>query len=282
MPRALVVRAAGTNCDLELCRAFALGGAEVDLAHVDAIARDPSLVERAHLIGFPGGFSYGDDIASGRILAMRVREKLYGPLREAMERGAIVIGVCNGFQVMVQAGLLPGPGVGERWPPDASPRPRLSLVDNTDARFTDRWVGVEVEPDTCCAWAKDAFTLPDEVWARDVAMLPVAHGEGRLVTESAATLGELERRGQVVLRYRDNYNGSAGRVAGVCDASGRVFALMPHPERYLDWTRHPYWTRLSPSARAGQTPGARLFRNAVEAAMGRTDFVRETGTVAVR
>ncbi len=275
MTRALVIRTAGTNCDAELCRAFAMAGAEVDLVHVDALARDPARLDACDLVGFPGGFSYGDDIASGRILAMIVRERLYPALREALERGAIVIGICNGFQVLVQAGLLPGPGVGESWPAEAPPARRLALVDNADARFCDRWVGIEVEPNTCCAWAREAFTPPEEPWAADVAMLPVAHGEGRLVTDAPSTLGELERRGQVVLRYRDNFNGSTGRIAGVCDASGRVFGLMPHPERYLDWTRHPYWTRLDPAARKTPTPGARLFRAAVEA-------VRETRGAGAR
>src|SRR5689334_4270740 len=109
MLRALIIRAAGTNCEQELMRAFSLAGATPTLLHLDAVIRDPAQIDGFDLIGFPGGFSYGDDIASGRIFAMRVRERLYPQLRASVERGVPIIGVCNGFQVLVQVGLLPGP-----------------------------------------------------------------------------------------------------------------------------------------------------------------------------
>jgi phosphoribosylformylglycinamidine synthase len=259
MPRALVIRAAGTNCDAEMMRAFALAGATPDLVHLDRLIAEPARLDEFDLIGFPGGFSYGDDIASGRIFAMKVRERLYPALRGAIERGCPVIGVCNGFQVLVQTGLLPGPEAGEPWPLGAPPEQRVSLAENAEARFVDRWVPVEFDANSRCVWTAGLSGAPD------VMQLPVAHGEGRLVARPGVLEG-LKRAGQVALRYLDNYNGSEGAVAGICDASGLVFGLMPHPDRYLDWNRHPYWTRLGAEAMRGETPGLRIFRNAVEAA----------------
>ncbi|MBI1190465.1 MAG: phosphoribosylformylglycinamidine synthase [Tepidisphaera sp.] len=266
MVKALVIRAPGTNCDSEMCRAFAMAGAGVTLSHLDEVIAAPDVIGEHELFGFPGGFSYGDDVASGRIFAMKAREALYPHLRAAIERGALVIGACNGFQVLAQMGLLPGPWAGEGWP-DEPPMQIASLTDNQDARFCDRWVGVKFEPSSVCVWTKGlAESLPAEpALARAVSQLPAAHGEGRFVTTDDA-MGAMEKAGQIALRYTDNYNGSMASVAGICDASGRVFGLMPHPERYLDWTRHPFWTRLDAGTRKGDTPGLRIFRNAVEAA----------------
>ncbi len=258
--RALVIRTAGTNCDAELCRAFALAGAEPDLVHLDALIAAPECLAGADLIGFPGGFSYGDDVASGRLFAMRVRERLYPDLRAAAERGVPMIGVCNGFQVLVQVGLLPGPAAGESWP-DAFPEQVLSLTRNVDGAFVDDWHGVQVEPGTSCIWTQGL-----EGYDEDAQRLPSAHAEGRLMADSPQTIEQLERAGQVALRYTDNFNGSVGAIAGVCDATGRILGLMPHPERYLDWTRHPYWTRLDESTRSKTPPGLVMFQNAVNAA----------------
>lgn len=237
----------------------------MDLVHIDALASDPSTLDRCHLIGFPGGFSYGDDIASGRIFAMRLGETLWPALRQAAARGALMIGACNGFQVMVQVGLLPGPDKGQPWP-DQRPTQTVALAENIQARFVDRWVGVQPDAASTCLWTRsiaDAFEPED---LQHVLQLPVAHGEGRFTTQSPQTLAHLQRGGQVALRYTDNYNGSEDRIAGISDASGRIFALMPHPERFLDWSRHPYWTRLSDKVKKLDTPGMMMFRNAVAAA----------------
>jgi phosphoribosylformylglycinamidine synthase subunit PurQ / glutaminase len=264
MVNALVIRTAGTNCDAELVRAFEMAGARADTVHLHSLVNAPAELERYGLIGFPGGFSYGDDIASGRIFAMRVREKLYPALRAAIERRVPMIGVCNGFQVLVQVGLLPGPANGEDWPVGRPPPQVVALSDNIRARFVDRWVGVRPEPSSVCVWTRG---IDEGGPARaDIMQLPVAHGEGRFVASSPEVLSGLESSGRVALRYTDNYNGSQGAIAGICDRSGLIFGLMPHPERYLDWNRHPYWTRLDASVRSGDTPGLRIFRNAVEAA----------------
>lgn len=267
-PRALVIRAAGTNCDAEMCLAFEMAGASVALVHVDRLIADPKQIDGFDLIGFPGGFSYGDDIASGRILAMKLREKLYPALREAAQRGCPMIGACNGFQVLVQVGLLPGPAGGaggEDWPIDAAPMQTTSLAHNSGGRFMDQWVRVRPNPESPCIWTKglaEAFPDPQS----EVMTLPIAHGEGRFITSSPAVLDALKANGQIALTYVENPNGSEADIAGICDPSGRIFGLMPHPERYLDWTRHPFWTRLSASTRAGATtPGLMMFQNAVRA-----------------
>ena len=265
-PRALVVRTAGTNCDAEMCRGFELGGAAVELIHVDRLIADPGQIDRFELIGFPGGFSYGDDIASGRILAVRIKQHLYPQLRAAARRGCPMIAACNGFQVLVQTGLLPGPAGGEGWPEDRTPQQEVALTFNSGGRFVDTWVGVKYEPASVCVWTKGLAEIGGE-HAADVSLLPIAHGEGRFATAEAGVLKRLEAAGQIAVRYTDNPNGSEGHVAGICDATGRIFGLMPHPERYLQWNRHPYWTRIDPSVRSGDTPGVRMFRNAVEAAV---------------
>ena len=261
-PRALVIRTAGTNCDAEMVRAFELAGARADLLHVDALIADPARVDDYHLIGFPGGFSYGDDIASGRVLAMKLRETLYPALRDAAERGALMIGVCNGFQVMAQVGLLPGPDNGV-WPKQAPPQPTVALENNASARFTARWVRVEPNPDSPCVWTRGLWQ--DDATDSDAMLLPVAHGEGRF-TATDAVIRDLEERNLVALRYAEDINGSASAIAGICDSTGRLFALMPHPERYTAWRQHPHATRLDPAMREHDAPGLRVFKNAVAAA----------------
>lgn len=268
MPKALVIRAAGTNCDAEMVRAFQLAGAECDLVHVDRLIERPAALDAYDLFGFPGGFSYGDDVASGRIFAMRLRLHLYPALRRAAQRGALMMGACNGFQVMVQAGLLPGPaGVGEPWP-ETPPEQQVALTFNAGGSFVDRWVRVEPDPASVCVWTRGLGERFAGAAGEEALWLPVAHGEGRFVAKDQGVLRRLREGGQVALRYAadDNFNGSEDRIAGVCDPSGRIFALMPHPERYLDWTRHPWWTRLDAGVRSGPTPGLCMFRNAVAAA----------------
>jgi phosphoribosylformylglycinamidine (FGAM) synthase-like amidotransferase family enzyme len=285
MPKALVIRAAGTNCDTEMVRAFVLAGASCETAHLDRVIAEPAMLERFDLLGFPGGFSYGDDVASGRVFAMRLRERLYGPLRRAVERGACVIGACNGFQVLVQVGLLPGGTEG-----DGAPEPVVALTDNIGNRFIDRWLRVETVEASVCVWTKGLASrwhrLPagddrtadhaksqhrleagatNTGPASDVMTLPIAHGEGRFVATSPSVIEGLEAGGQVALRYIDNDNGSTNRIAGICDPTGRVFGLMPHPERYLSWAHHPFATALSDEVKRGDTPGLMMFKNAVEA-----------------
>ncbi|HEX8201227.1 MAG TPA: phosphoribosylformylglycinamidine synthase I [Isosphaeraceae bacterium] len=250
-PRALVLRAPGTNCDEETAAAWAAAGAAVETWHVGRILEDPQALDRFGILTIPGGFSYGDDLGAGRILATRL-----AGLGEAVgrfhDRGGLVLGICNGFQVLVKAGLLPGGA----W---TSP---VTLTHNDSGHFEARWVRLRPRPGVCVF-----LTDPEPI------ELPVAHGEGKFLAADPQAVAALERAGQVILRYVDesgrpteaypaNPNGSPGAVAGLCDPSGRIFGLMPHPERYVDPLHHPRWTRLGPKP---EGDGLRIFRNAVAA-----------------
>lgn len=266
-PRALVLRTAGTNCDAEMVRSFELAGAGVALVHLDRLIHEPGLLDEFDIVGFPGGFSYGDDVASGRVLAVKLRERLWPALRSAARRRVPMIGVCNGFQAMVQCGLLPGPAPksdGSIVWPDRPPEQTAALAENAGARFVDDWVGVEPEEESVCVWTRDLVEVGVDARLREeVLQLPLASGEGRFVADQAE-VDRLRARHQIALRYVDNVNGSVDRIAGVCDASGLIFGLMPHPDRYSAWRLHPAWTRLPAEARQGDPPGLRMFRNGVE------------------
>ena len=173
-----------------------------------------------------------------------------------------MIAPCNGFQVAVQAGLLPGPREGDAWP-DAPGSPQVSLAQNSDAIFRDVWTPMEASSDTRCIWTRGID------FSGERGMLPSAHGEGRFVADDAV-ISRLQESGQVALRYAEgsNFNGSTDRIAGICDTSGLVLGLMPHPERFTRWSQHPRWTRLSEDVRTAMPPGLAMFRNAVEQASG--------------
>lgn len=260
-PNTLIIRTAGTNCDRELVHAFEVAGASTEVHHLNDLLENPSIIERADLIGFPGGFSYGDDIAAGRIFANRLRHRLYEPLHAAVKRGAAIIGICNGFQVLVKLGLLPDPAE----PGDI--KQTATLAENTSGRFVDRWTRLLVPENTVCVWTKGMTGLD----------LPIAHGEGRFVPESQALIDRWEAQGQVAIRYahNDNPNGSVNDIAGVCDSTGLVFGLMPHPERYVHATQHPAWSRIAQTVadEARTAAGLQIIQNAV-------DHVRATATAA--
>lgn len=248
-PTALILTAAGINCDHELAEAFELAGAEATAVHLTRLIREPEMIDEFDLVGLPGGFSYGDAVAAGRILATMLSGQIIDHLRAAIDRGVPMIAPCNGFQIAVQAGLLPGP-----WG-DAPARTEAALLENDGGRFVDRWVRVEY-PESRCVWTQGLHS------DGDAAMLPIAHGEGRFHA-SDETMRRLEDEGRIAVRYvaGDDPNGSRSRVAGICDHTGLVLGLMPHPERYVSWTQHPMWTRIDPPS--GETPGLQLFRAAV-------------------
>ena len=250
-PRALILRAPGTNCDHETAYAFERAGAISRRMHVRAFAQKPALADDFQILCIPGGFSYGDDIASGRIFALELKLRLGDALRKFRDKGGLVLGICNGFQVLLQTGLLLADPV--------TGQPRAALAHNHSGQFIDRWVRLRAMPGKCL-FLQGIESLFD---------LPIANGEGRFETRSAADLADLDAAGQLVLRYAadargesTNPNGAAGDVAGACDETGRVFGLMPHPERFIDATQHPAWNGRLDATAAGA--GLAIFANAVK------------------
>ncbi len=254
-PRTLILRTAGTNCDRETAHAFRRAGAEVELVHVDRVISDPGILAGARILCFPGGFTYGDDLGAGTIAAHRIRDALLEPIRELVGSGGLVLGICNGFQILVKTGLLPALG-GHGTTGEAT------LTANDSNRFEDRWVLLEAVSDRSPFVAKGERIF-----------CPVAHAEGKFVVRDDDVLRRLEANRQVVFRYVDreggrdpdyphNPNGSRNAIAGICDPTGRILGLMPHPERHLEPFHHPRWTR---EGLAAEGDGLHLFRNAVEA-----------------
>ena len=249
--RVLVLRAAGINCDEETMHCWRLAGADPMLLHVNALAESPRIIDDYTIVTIPGGFAYGDDIAAGAILAQRIFLDLADPLRRLVDRGGGILGICNGFQVLVKAGLLPGGDAG---------RDSVTVTYNDSAHFEARWVKLQVCTDRC------PFLTPGTILE-----MPVEHGEGKVVTASDTQTRQLAASGRIALRYVDdegrsdrypaNPNGSADGIAGLCDDTGRVFGLMPHPDRHFDRTQHPPWTRRPPTAVAD---GLTVFQNGVE------------------
>ena len=296
--KVIVLRTAGTNCDAETCHGFELAGAHAESVHVNRLIAEPGLLNDYHILSLPGGFSYGDDISAGRILA----NQLVHHFREEVERfiaaDKLVLGICNGFQVLVKAGLLPGGSVTSD---DALPGPQSSLADQSDpepghvaqnnahaargdtqeaatnrqpsrigqqatiahndsGRFEDRWVYLEPQTRKC------VFIEP----GRRI-YLPIAHGEGKVVTKTTAVLDKLKSDKQIAFKYVDkngeqapypvNPNGSVDSIAGLTDSTGRVLGLMPHPERFVRPTHHPHWSRLKDKQ---DSDGMTIFTNAVK------------------
>ena len=257
--RAIVLTGFGINCDYETQAALNRVGAQAERIHLNDIIENVALLDEGHILAIPGGFSFGDDVASGKILANRLRYKLGGPINKFIADGKLVIGICNGFQVMVKMGILPLF--------DGELAQEVTLTNNDSARFENRWVCLKIDPATKCVWTKGIDRLE----------LPVRHGEGKFIPRDDTVLERLKANGQVALRYctQDgspanrvfpaNPNGAIDDVAGICDPTGRIFGLMPHPEAHVDRTNHPRWTRLD---LAEEGPGLQIFRNAVEYVQG--------------
>ncbi len=243
-PRVAILRSAGINCDEETVFAWNLAGADASLVHLDEVVATPNRVDEYDILTFPGGFSFGDDISAGAIFASRLGRQLSDAVRRLVDRGGLVLGICNGFQVLVKAGLL---NVGDT---DTS----CSLTINTSARFTCRWVTLESNAPHC------AFLDAGRKY-----FLPVAHAEGRFVVSDGGEIGS----DRIALKYAEgvdrigpiNPNGSLNDIAAITDSTGRIMGLMPHPERYVRHTQHPFWTTLPEVA---DPDGLAIFRTAVK------------------
>lgn len=246
---ALVITGYGINCEKEMALACDLAGARTEIAHAHALLHNQIDLGQYHLICFPGGFAFGDELGAAKVLANRMRG-LRDRLQNFVAEGRCILGICNGFQLLVKLGLLPGQTV----------KQAISLTYNDHARFDDRWVCHDVATDRC-------------VFTQGLARLnlPIRHGEGKFVLSDDALAAELASRCQVAFRYAgDNPNGSYDRIAGICDPTGRILGMMAHPEAALFPTNHPDWLRRKEEAKRNQTPlpdhgeGYFLFKNAVE------------------
>jgi phosphoribosylformylglycinamidine synthase len=235
----LILRTAGTNCDMETKFAFESVGAEVDLVHVNRIMAEKTLLRDYDILVFPGGFTYGDDISAGKILANELKSGLREEIDRFVDDEKLVLGICNGFQILAKLGLLPGGKIGDQ---------AVTLTNNTSGVFQCEWIRLTVEESPC-------------VFTRGMGEieLPIAHAEGRFVAEESVVQDLLQKK-QIPISYKGyNPNGSMSAVAGVCDPSGRIFGLMPHPERFMFKTQHPRWTRESI-----EPYGLSIFKNAVD------------------
>jgi phosphoribosylformylglycinamidine synthase len=255
-PRILILRAPGANCDAETAFAFELAGGHAWRVHINRLRDKPTLLQSYQVLVIPGGFTYGDDVAAGKILANQLGSFLGDALRQFRDGDKLILGICNGFQALLKAGLL--------LPPDED-GPLATLAHNASGKFEDRWVTLQTaRPNSpgavCCPF----------LMGIDRMHVPVAHGEGQLICREPWLLQGLQQTGQAVLTYIDragqsgpypiNPNGSQGDIAGLCDPTGRVLGLMPHPERHVLPTQHPRWTR---EGLAEEGDGLALFRNAV-------------------
>ena len=250
--KAIVLRAAGINCDMETEHALELAGAKAKRVHINSIIEDKTLLDEFQIIVFPGGFSYGDDVAAGKILANQIVHHLFEPIQKFIESGKLVLGICNGFQVLVKTGILPGGN-------SARHQEEVTITYNDSGKFEDRWVYLAPRTERCI------FIEP-----RRGIYLPIAHAEGKVVAKDSVTLGQLKSAGHVAFKYVDengeegsypiNPNGSVDSIAGLTDTTGRVLGLMPHPERFVRPTQHPRWSRSENVDSDGMT----IFNNAIK------------------
>ncbi len=258
MVKVAVLKAPGTNCDTETALAFEQAGAQAELVWAEELKEKRKQLSEYQILAIPGGFTYGDDLGAGRLLANELQYRLADTVGAFLEDEKLVIGICNGFQMLVKSGILPSGKLGAGQ--------QVTLTTNDSGKFEDRWVHLHSEFNVCI-WTQGM----DELFE-----LPVAHGEGKFLPKDETVTEELVGLGQVVLNYSNaeggpadypaNPNGSAGAIAGICDPSGRIFGLMPHPERHLTATQHPRWRA---EGRQGEAAGLRIFRNGVEWAQRR-------------
>ena len=243
-PRVLIIRAPGTNCDYETSVAFEKAGARVSTAHINQLINDGLKIGDYQALVFPGGFTYGDDLGAGKIMGSEIRIKLGEDIATFIKEGGLILGICNGFQVMDKSGILPGDGK------------IVTLTGNDSGRFECRWVHLAANPRSRCVFTRGIERM----------YLPVANGEGKLVADQEtlqtidAALFYTDSFGNQPAAYPDDPSGSLNGIAGICDETGRIFALMPHPERHISPHQHPGWTR-------GQShdpgDGLKIFTNAV-------------------
>ena len=264
--RVLIITGLGLNCEAETEAAFRMVGARPERVHLTELL-DGSAKRRLYdypVIAFIGGFAFGDHLGAGFVFANKIRFKLYDDLLEFIDRGGLALGVCNGFQTMVRLGMLPGFDGDYR-------TPRATLAPNDRRGYRDAWVRLKFDAQSPCVWTRGLDTME----------LPARHGEGKFLTSDPEVFDRLVSGHQIVTRYVGpdgeptedwpaNPNNSPGAVAGICDPSGRLFGLMPHPDAFLYPTHHPHWTRRRLDANPPtEGAGLQVFRNGIDAARER-------------
>ena len=252
IPQALILRGPGTNCDQETSWALELAGSGFTSRHINRLIENPSLMHDFQMLVLPGGFTYGDDISAGAVMALEIREKLGSDLKTFIKAGKLVVGICNGFQILIKSGFLPGNDFAQK----------TTLFSNDSAKYECRWIYLKKNPKNNSPFLAK---LPE------IFHCPVAHAEGKFIVSNKKILDSLSKNNQVAFQYVDaegnpgeypvNPNGSIDGIAGITDPTGRVFGLMPHPERNIFKSQHPGFRR-------GNTPGdgagLRFFEGAVE------------------
>ena len=257
--RSLVITGFGLNCEAETMHALSLAGADADPVHLNDLIAAPTALDRCHILVLIGGFSFGDHIGAATVFANRLKYRLLDPVERFVSSGRLILGICNGFQTLVKFGLLPG------LDGNLTSR-RVTLTANDSGLFRNAWVHLRTDPASPCVFTRGIERID----------LPVRHGEGKFVPESDELLRRMRHQHLIPLRYADpstgeptdafphNPNGSIDNVAGLCDPTGRVFGMMPHPEGYWSPLLHPDWPRHK---LAGDLPqhgeGLRIFDNAV-------------------
>lgn len=260
--KALILRAPGINRDEDAAAAIELVGGRPERVHVNRVVQGAVRLDDYALLIIPGGFSYGDHLGAGKLLAVDLAHRLGDDLRAFVDDGRPVLGICNGFQVLVKAGILPNMTTDDRSLTTDSKGPSVvaTLTDNLSGKFECRWVRLAADPHSRCVFTRGLEQTIE---------VPVAHGEGRFVARDEQVLAALRERGQVALRYISadgssaypaNPNGSDDAIAGVCNPTGNVLGLMPHPEDAILPTQHPRWSR---EPRRVEGDGLIIFRNAV-------------------
>jgi phosphoribosylformylglycinamidine synthase len=246
MTKALVLTGDGINCEQETAWALTMAGAQADIVHINQLMTHPKQLQEYRILALPGGFSFGDEVSSGKILAIKLQHALGDTLKDFIEGDNLVIGICNGFQVLVKLGILPL----------STFRQQVTLVHNRQNRFINRWVSLKASPANLFFEGQDPEAF----------MFPIRHGEGRLLLPSEQERHfEAMLKPHTVLTYCDEVNGSFGRVAGLINPRGNVLGLMPHPEACVRWTQHPAWTSLPEETQKQIPHGLRLFQNMVRA-----------------
>jgi len=262
-PKVLVITGYGLNCEEETAKAFVMSGGDSKIMHINDIIANPKVLDELKIMAFPGGFSYGDDTGSGNAMANKITNNMKEYILKFVEKDNLVAGICNGFQILVNLGLLPAVDkkYGER---------QAALMPNNSARYQNRWIHIKKVSDKC-------------VWTKGVNMLhvPVAHGEGNFYTE-AETLAKMKENDQIVFKYVKedgspangefpiNPNGAMEDIAAICDPTGRILGTMPHPERFNSFTNEDGWElKKEKLIREGKSlpkegEGLIIFKNAIK------------------